>query len=458
MHHYEMGIDSSAAFLQAGGARRHREDQGHRGRLEDPPRAAALWRRRCCRKSSPRCSRRRSSSRRSACAKAFSIRCCRTRSSATDPLISAVGGTGAAARPLGRPMRVSWSTGPANRLPPSASTRPRKRARYRHAACLLADIGWRAHPEYRGTQSLNIIAHASFIGVDHPGRAVPGAGQRLPPRRRLQRRDRAGTEGAGDAALSGAGTAAGGDDARRLSADGVDAGRHAAAEWEKRDNGALALVIPASLAGLYGERPAGRLAQLAKVTGRKLELVVGVDQAESFSRMPCVDRPARRGRRRPRPESRRRWRCPSSAPAVHEGQHRIVAALAVMADEAGRDAEGGEQQRSGARLEADQDEQRRRSVRTGRSPRRPVSAPESRALRNSRRCRRCRRACDSPTGGTGRPEAVGRKKRCIGGHGRPEVLRLMPRHRYALATRRGSVPERQTKKPGSLRAFLRFDA
>jgi exopolyphosphatase/guanosine-5'-triphosphate,3'-diphosphate pyrophosphatase len=44
-------------------------------------------------------------------------------------------------------------------------------ARYRHAACLLADIGWRAHPEYRGTQSLNIIAHASFIGVDHPGRA-----------------------------------------------------------------------------------------------------------------------------------------------------------------------------------------------------------------------------------------------------------------------------------------------
>ncbi|TIX17164.1 MAG: exopolyphosphatase, partial [Mesorhizobium sp.] len=44
-------------------------------------------------------------------------------------------------------------------------------ARYRHAACLLADIGWRAHPEYRGRQSLNIIAHASFIGVDHPGRA-----------------------------------------------------------------------------------------------------------------------------------------------------------------------------------------------------------------------------------------------------------------------------------------------
>jgi exopolyphosphatase/guanosine-5'-triphosphate,3'-diphosphate pyrophosphatase len=43
--------------------------------------------------------------------------------------------------------------------------------RLRHAACLVADIGWRAHPDYRGEQSLNIIAHAAFVGVDHPGRA-----------------------------------------------------------------------------------------------------------------------------------------------------------------------------------------------------------------------------------------------------------------------------------------------
>jgi exopolyphosphatase/guanosine-5'-triphosphate,3'-diphosphate pyrophosphatase len=43
--------------------------------------------------------------------------------------------------------------------------------RLRHAACLLGDIGWRAHPDYRGEQSLNVIAHATFLGVDHPGRA-----------------------------------------------------------------------------------------------------------------------------------------------------------------------------------------------------------------------------------------------------------------------------------------------
>ena len=43
--------------------------------------------------------------------------------------------------------------------------------RLRHAACLVADIGWRAHPDYRGEQSLSIIAHAAFVGIDHPGRA-----------------------------------------------------------------------------------------------------------------------------------------------------------------------------------------------------------------------------------------------------------------------------------------------
>ena len=40
--------------------------------------------------------------------------------------------------------------------------------RLRRAACLLADVGWRAHPDYRGEQSLNMIAHAAFAGIDHP--------------------------------------------------------------------------------------------------------------------------------------------------------------------------------------------------------------------------------------------------------------------------------------------------
>ncbi|RXF74009.1 exopolyphosphatase [Hansschlegelia zhihuaiae] len=43
--------------------------------------------------------------------------------------------------------------------------------RWRHAACHLADLAWRAHPDYRGEQALDVIAHAAFMGVDHPGRA-----------------------------------------------------------------------------------------------------------------------------------------------------------------------------------------------------------------------------------------------------------------------------------------------
>ncbi len=42
--------------------------------------------------------------------------------------------------------------------------------RLRHAACLLADIGWRTHPNYRGEHSLTVVSQASFSGVDHSGR------------------------------------------------------------------------------------------------------------------------------------------------------------------------------------------------------------------------------------------------------------------------------------------------
>ncbi|MEM8744393.1 MAG: exopolyphosphatase [Pseudomonadota bacterium] len=42
--------------------------------------------------------------------------------------------------------------------------------RLRHAACLLSDIGWRTHPDYRSTQSQSMIAQETFAGVNHPGR------------------------------------------------------------------------------------------------------------------------------------------------------------------------------------------------------------------------------------------------------------------------------------------------
>lgn len=41
----------------------------------------------------------------------------------------------------------------------------------REAACFISDIGWRAHPDYRGEQSIQMIAFSDIVGLDHAGRA-----------------------------------------------------------------------------------------------------------------------------------------------------------------------------------------------------------------------------------------------------------------------------------------------
>lgn len=46
-----------------------------------------------------------------------------------------------------------------------------KEARLREVACYFADIGWRGHPDYRGEQSVDLIAYGSLTGIDHPDRA-----------------------------------------------------------------------------------------------------------------------------------------------------------------------------------------------------------------------------------------------------------------------------------------------
>jgi exopolyphosphatase/guanosine-5'-triphosphate,3'-diphosphate pyrophosphatase len=150
-------------------------------------------------------------------------------------------------------------------------------ARYRRAACFLADIGWRAHPEYRGRQSLNIIAHASFIGVDHPGRAFLALTNYF--------RHEGIFNESSVAEIVSLATPRYLDRSRLLGAIMRVVYLHSASmpgvipllRWEARADGTLALVVPKSLGGLAGERPAGRLQQLARVLGRKLELAVGED-------------------------------------------------------------------------------------------------------------------------------------------------------------------------------------
>lgn len=43
-------------------------------------------------------------------------------------------------------------------------------ARVRAAACLVSDICWRAHPDYRGEQALMLLSQATFTGITHPER------------------------------------------------------------------------------------------------------------------------------------------------------------------------------------------------------------------------------------------------------------------------------------------------
>jgi exopolyphosphatase/guanosine-5'-triphosphate,3'-diphosphate pyrophosphatase len=138
--------------------------------------------------------------------------------------------------------------------------------RLRHAACLLSDIGWRAHPDYRGEQTLNVIAHAAFVGLDHPGRAYlaltafyryaglseEGPSPRLRELATTRQIDRARVLGAAfrvayllSAAMPGV---------LGRTAVSLHAGR-------------LTLRLPADLADLAGERILSRLKSLARLMG-----------------------------------------------------------------------------------------------------------------------------------------------------------------------------------------------
>ena len=139
--------------------------------------------------------------------------------------------------------------------------------RLRHAACLLADIGWRAHPDYRGEQSLNIIANAAFVAIDHPGRTflalavffrhVGLIDEELSPRLR----ELASTRVLDRARVLGA--------AMRV-AYMISAGQGGVLPKTpvvvKRDN--LVLTLPGQYAKLAGDRIFNRLRTLARIIGR----------------------------------------------------------------------------------------------------------------------------------------------------------------------------------------------
>jgi exopolyphosphatase / guanosine-5'-triphosphate,3'-diphosphate pyrophosphatase len=47
-----------------------------------------------------------------------------------------------------------------------------EQARLREAACHLAEIGWRLHPDYRGELAFQEVLRAPIVGLDHPSRIM----------------------------------------------------------------------------------------------------------------------------------------------------------------------------------------------------------------------------------------------------------------------------------------------
>ena len=147
--------------------------------------------------------------------------------------------------------------------------------RLRHAVCLMSDISWRAHPDYRGAQSVDLIARASLSGVDHAGRVfvalavcyrhigndpLSPADATLLPLLTPPEQKRAQLVGFAIRAVH----------MLSAGAPGIIHRTPVTAEGKK-----LVLTIPKDLAVLMGERLRRRYAQVAELLERPAEIRVG---------------------------------------------------------------------------------------------------------------------------------------------------------------------------------------
>jgi len=148
-------------------------------------------------------------------------------------------------------------------------------ARWRTAACLLADVGWRAHPDFRAQQNLAVISNAGFVGIDHTGRAF------LALANYFRYQGLGGKVAAPDPIVQIAGPRV--MERSRLLAcimrvsylySASMPGVLPRLRFEPRPDGSIAFVVPSDLADLCGERPDERLSGLARESGRRIELEI----------------------------------------------------------------------------------------------------------------------------------------------------------------------------------------
>ena len=57
-------------------------------------------------------------------------------------------------------------------IEPLFADEPASLRRLRHAACLLADVGWQANPDFRAERGLEVALHGNWVAIDAHGRAL----------------------------------------------------------------------------------------------------------------------------------------------------------------------------------------------------------------------------------------------------------------------------------------------
>lgn len=145
-------------------------------------------------------------------------------------------------------------------------------ARIRLAACLLADVAWQAHPDFRAERGVEMALHGNWAGVDASGRVAMaqalfsnfGGGRSFPepkvaalcPAPILERAYRWGLAMRLGQRLSG----------------GIAASLERS--WLSRHEGVIRLTLSKGDEALYGETVARRLERLASALGCKAELKI----------------------------------------------------------------------------------------------------------------------------------------------------------------------------------------
>lgn len=147
-------------------------------------------------------------------------------------------------------------------------------ARFRVASCYLADIAWRAHPDFRAQQSLSIISNAGFVGISHEGRAYIALAN-------YYRYQGLGTK-VKEPPIASLASPRMKERARLLASifrvlylfSASQPGIIPQLKITANPKGGFAFVVPQEIADLCGERPAERVAQLSREIGKPVEMKI----------------------------------------------------------------------------------------------------------------------------------------------------------------------------------------